>query len=116
MAPGTDANVWQLRVNDSDSGDVEVYYSGSVQIMGDVNLSGLVDDDDLSLLLANWNAGTTWGTGDLNASGNVDDDDLSLLLANWGAGSSPAPEAIPEPATLSLLTIGAGVLLRRRRQ
>ena len=97
------------------SGNIELMFA-SGRIMCDVNLSGCVDDDDLSLLLANWNVGTTWGTGDLNASGNVDDDDLSLLLANWGSGCSPAPEAVPEPAALSLLTIGAGVLRRRRRE
>ena len=87
-----------------------------VVLAGDIDSSGSVDDDDLSLLLANWNSGNTWATGDLNASGNVDDDDLSLLLANWGAGSSPAPEVVPEPTMLSLLAIGACLpLLRRRR-
>ena len=93
------------------------YVGGTVEpLMGDVNLSGLVDDDDLSLLLANWNIGDEWGEGDLNENGTVDDDDLSLLLANWGAGGSAAPEAVPEPATLGLLAIGdLGALLRRRR-
>ena len=89
-------------------------------IPGDVNLSGCVDDDDLSLLLANWNVGTTWGEGDLDASETVDDDDLSLLLANWGIGCSSgaaaaAAQAVPEPATLALLVIGAAGLLRRRK-
>ena len=83
--------------------------------MGDADLSGCVDDDDLSLLLANWGTGDEWGEGDLNESGTADDDDLSLLLANWGAGCSPAPgEAIPEPATLALLVFGGLALIRRR--
>ena len=112
LLPGT-APEWSMQY-DAASGDLQLKYAGG-PIMGDVHLSGLVDDN-LSLLLANWNAGTTWGTGDLNASGNVDDDDLSLLLANWGAGSSPVPEAVPEPATMALLTVGGlGVLLRKRR-
>ena len=84
--------------------------------MGDVNLSGSVNDDDLSLLLANWVIGDEWGEGDLNENGTVNDDDLSLLLANWGAGSSAAPEAVPEPLTLSLLVMGGcGLILRRRK-
>ncbi|KKL04419.1 hypothetical protein LCGC14_2616250 [marine sediment metagenome] len=83
-------------------------------LIGDVDLSGYVDDDDLSLVLANWGTETEWTDGDLDSSGLVDDDDLSLLLANWGAGPAPAPEAIPEPATLSLLAIGGLALLRRK--
>ncbi len=84
-------------------------------VIGDANLSGFVDDDDLSLLLANWNVGDEWGEGDFNESGTVDDDDLSLLLANWGAGSSPAPAAVPEPVSLLLLALGGAAMLRQRR-
>ncbi len=116
--PGTDANVWQMQV----VGDlVQVKYTGDVgRIMGDVDLSGFVDDDDLSLLLANWNTDKVWEFGNLSdpygTVGYVDDDDLSLLLANWGAGSSAAPEAVPEPLTLSLLVMGGcGLILRRRK-
>ncbi len=54
---------------------------------GDANLDGAVDDNDLSLLLANWAAGTTWATGNfidtVGGGATVNDDDLSLLLANW---------------------------------
>ncbi len=109
---GTDANDWQIQAVGN---QLQVKYTGDAAcIMGDVNCSGLVDDDDLSLLLANWNSGSTWGTGDLNENGTVNDDDLSLLLANWGAGSSPAPEAVPEPMTITLLALGGLALIRRR--
>lgn len=64
--------------------------------MGDANMSGYVDDDDLSYLLANWHTVTDWEHGNLsdgytgpNQPGYVDDDDLSLLLANWHAGTPP---------------------------
>ena len=83
---------------------------------GDANLDGVVDDADLSLLLANWSQDVTgepdggWGKGEFDASAPVQDADLSLLLANWtGSG------AIPEPASLSLLAVGAVALIRRRR-
>ena len=70
----------------------------------------MVDDDDLSLLLANWGEDTDWAHGEFTETPPINDDDLSLLLANWGDSV-----AIPEPATLALLGVGAAVLIRRRR-
>ncbi len=86
------------------------------EMQGDVDRSGYVDDDDLSLLLASWGQDTDWAHGNLNADTTVDDDDLSLLLANWNQGTSPPPAApVPEPAMMMLLVAGATVLLRRRK-
>jgi len=85
--------------------------------MGDANADGVVDDNDLSLLLANWTGvggeGKTWGQGDFDGNGAVSDTDLSLLLANWTG--SPDSIEIPEPAALSVLAVG-GLALRRRRR
>ena len=84
--------------------------------MGDANLDGIVDDADLSLLLAHWKQDVTgdpdggWGKGEFDGSAPVGDNDLSLLLSNWTAGAG-----VPEPVTLSLLAAGALVLVRRRR-
>ena len=80
---------------------------------GDADDDGDVDDDDLSLLLANWGSETaTCAQGEFSETPPVNDDDLSLLLANW-TGALPA--AVPEPATLVLL-IPAAVLIRRGRE
>ena len=112
FAPGTDTTVWSMQLAGN---DLQVTYAPEPMI-GDVDLSGCVDDDDLNLLLANWNIGDEWGEGDLNDDLTVDDDDLSLLLANWGAGCSPAPdgEAIPEPASALILLLGLSCAARRR--
>ena len=76
---------------------------------GDANGDGLVNDDDLSLLLAHWGQETGWAGGNFNDDNTIDDDDLSLLLSHWtGAG------AVPEPAALGVLAFGATSLLRRR--
>ena len=90
-------------------------YTTGVRV-GDANLDGLVNDADLSLLLAHWNQDVTdepdggWGKGEFDGVAPVQDADLSLLLANWtGAGG-----AVPEPAALALLAMGGAALMRRR--
>ncbi len=80
---------------------------------GDANVDGTVDDDDLSLLLANWRIGSEWAHGDFDASGDVDDDDLSRLLSNWVGVS--AMTVVPEPTTVAMLGAAMMVMLRRGR-
>jgi hypothetical protein len=84
---------------------------------GDANRDGYVNDDDLALLLTSWKlTGQAWGNGDFNADSIVNDDDLALLLTNWKQGTPPAGNLVPEPATLSLIGLGAMALIRRRRR
>ena len=82
-------------------------------LMGDANLDKNIDVGDLGILGANYGAasGKDWATGDFNSDGAVDVGDLGILGANYGSASA----AIPEPATLTLLSLAAVGLLRRRR-
>jgi len=51
-------------------------------IPGDLNGDGVVDGEDLGLLLNLW--GTNDASADLDGNGIVDGADLGILLANWG--------------------------------
>ena len=103
-------------------GDLETYglawHLTTNVLFGDADLDGFVDDDDLSLLLANWHLSGDWSQGNFSGDSIIDDDDLSLLLANWGATLPPMSGIpVPEPGILSLLAAGAHlVLLRRKRR
>ena len=56
-----------------------------VPLLGDANLDGTVNIDDLTIVLANYDkTGMTWAQGDFNNSGTVDISDLSNVLANYG--------------------------------
>lgn len=52
-------------------------------IMGDVNLDGRVQDDDLSIYLSNGGTDKPWYLGDVSGDTVVNFNDLSLILANW---------------------------------
>jgi hypothetical protein len=98
--------------------------------IGDANLDGVVNDDDVTIVGAVYAPGVpnaNWANGDFDYNGFVDDDDVTLLgaLYNPGLPPIPAPEAgsgvaaVPEPATWLMLTLGglgAGLFGWRRRR
>ncbi len=78
---------------------------------GDANLDNIVDLTDLTAVSANWGAQTDWSGGDFDWDGTVDITDLTLLAANWNIGGGQ----IPEPATLSLLSLALVAIVGRKR-
>ncbi|MFO0828389.1 MAG: hypothetical protein U0572_09580 [Phycisphaerales bacterium] len=65
------------------TGTITVTQDGSCPVVcvGDLNGDGVVDAQDLGILLGGWGGG---GVADLNGDGTVDAQDLGILLGAWG--------------------------------
>ncbi|MHC4561798.1 MAG: dockerin type I domain-containing protein [Planctomycetota bacterium] len=83
--------------------------------MGDFNLDGRVDDDDLAVLQAGFgtSSGLGWASGNTNADVFIDATDLAVFAAGYGFDAGGEP--IPEPATIVVIAVGGVALLLRRR-
>ena len=79
---------------------------------GDANRDGSVDGSDLNIVLSNYGTTSvaTWGMGDFNNDHHVDGSDLNIVLSNYGSVIH-STAAVPEPAALGLLALGAIGLL-----
>ena len=81
---------------------------------GDANGDGAVDLLDLDILGSNFGASPAdVSTGDFNDDNVVDLLDLDILGSNFGATSGA--EAVPEPAAVTVVCLGAVFLFCRRR-
>ena len=93
-----------------------------VPLAGDTNADGIVNGQDFAQVASNW---LTSGinTSDVNFDGIVNGQDFALIASNWlgtrdDAGIAAAA-AVPEPATVALLIVGAitcGLLRQRKRR
>ena len=66
---------------------------------GDANLDGVVNNDDVTVLGANFAPGASkpgWALGDFDYNGFVDNDDVTLLGAFFNPEIAPM-EALPAP-------------------
>ena len=97
---------------------LESLLGSTAALDGDLNSDGFVGVDDLNIVLVNWNQNVSPGdlsSGDPNNDGFVGVDDLNIVLVNWNNGTPPTSgNAVPEPATVALLSLGGLSLIRRR--
>jgi hypothetical protein len=86
---------------------------------GDLDGDGFVGITDLNIVLGNWNQSVPPGNplADPSDDGFVGIEDLNVILGNWNVGTPPPALGtdIPEPAALTLLTVGSITLFRRPR-
>jgi autotransporter-associated beta strand protein len=85
-------------------------------LSGDMNLDGMVNSTDFTMLAMNYNAiNSTWSAGDVNYDGTVNALDFNSLASNYGAPLLAAPigALVPEPFCLTLLPLA--LFARRRR-
>jgi hypothetical protein len=93
---------------------VDYLVTDLIELAGDYDGNGLVEQADLDLMLLNWGAdSTTPPVGWVNdlPTGLIDQQELDSVLLNWGS-SAPArasvgtPSGVPEPMSATLLLIG----------
>jgi fibronectin-binding autotransporter adhesin len=139
-ADASDTNMAGSKLATNNPGDIVI----EPALAGDTDLNGLVNIHDLTNLLSNFNSPGFWDQGNFNGHANVDISDLSALLSNFNTsttltyaelngienlvgqfgfeaiansnGQGFALVAVPEPASVSLIAMGAVGLLSRRRK
>ncbi|MFP4435560.1 MAG: FAD-dependent oxidoreductase [Phycisphaerae bacterium] len=110
-----------IRLSNAESAFVDVLGL----VIGDADGDGTVTSADADRLRANYGttSGAQWGDGDFDLDGDVDFNDAWIWLSVYEGDSAGEIDMayltngeIPEPTTISLLILGAGGLLARRRR
>ena len=105
-----------VRWNDGqlDQGDLDFWVKDRKQTwVGDVDLDGLFDRDDLVSIVQTDKYGrdlfATWNEGDWNADGRFNQDDVVLALQDGGydRGALAAVSSVPEHSSIVLLAVGS---------
>ena len=111
-APGTLINVYASVWPGSSTTCVDSLVL-EITVPGDLDGDGFVGQMDLDAVLMDWgNSPPVLPYTDPSGDGLVSQDDLDTVLNDWGHGIPP----VPEPATLSLLTLGGLAVVRRKRR
>jgi glucose/arabinose dehydrogenase len=108
--------IHQHAQNSSDvSFDLRLSGIRSPSTPGDVNGDGVVDRDDVVIVIENYglDVGATRSQGDLSGDGRVGLDDLAMLQENFGSGPGAA---VPEPATWLATLAGLALVVAFRRR
>ena len=81
-------------------------------ILGDANLDGKVDLNDLTVVLTSFGqtTGMNWSTGDFNGDGRVDVNDLTIVLSHFGGSESGSAGITPAPEPSTIAIVAAGLL------
>ena len=88
---------------------------GTLMFTGDLTEDGFVGQDDLDFVLGEWGAHPpTDPRADPSRDNFVGQNDLDIVLHDWGLGT--LPPSVPEPATLSLLSLGGLAVMGRKRR
>ena len=88
-------------------------------LLGDANLDGAVNANDLNKLGLNWRQNVAlWSSGDFTADGIVSEADLNMLAINWLraiplAASNATP--VPEPSSFFLTVVGLALVSVTRK-
>ena len=86
---------------------------GTGTFRGDFNTDGSVNGTDLSIMVGGFGSAVGFAGGNANCDGAVNGTDLSILAGGFG---NIATAAVPEPATLGLLALGASAMLLRKKK